>query len=37
VEAQIAYLFTIREGRILRLESFGSLDDALRAARGGDA
>ncbi len=33
VEARIAHVFTFREGKILRVESFEDREDALRAAR----
>jgi ketosteroid isomerase-like protein len=32
VEARIAHLFTFRDGKILRVESFEDRDEALRAA-----
>jgi ketosteroid isomerase-like protein len=34
VEARIAHVFTFRDGKILRVDSFEDRDEALRAARG---
>jgi ketosteroid isomerase-like protein len=32
VEARIAHVFTLREGRIVQVDSYEDRDDALRAA-----